>query len=53
MNTITFDYLTFQNFKIEYENALKKEQSIFIFQGNEILTGYAKYVIEFLNSKFS
>ena len=53
MTTITFDYETFKNFKKEYTQAVKNNQEIFIFQGHELLTSYAKYIIEYLNFKLN
>jgi len=53
MNTITFDQETFKNLKQEYKKAVEKEQEIFIFQGHKLLTQYAKYIIEYLNSKMN
>ena len=52
-NTITFDHETFGSFKKEYSKAVSNNQEIFIFQGRELLTAYAKYIIEYINSKLN
>jgi hypothetical protein len=52
MNTITFNLPTYQKFKKEYQNAINSKKQIFIFDGNELLTDYAKYVIEYLKPTF-
>jgi hypothetical protein len=53
MNTITFDYETFKSLKQEYKKAVQNNKEIFTFQGNTLLTVYAKYIIEYLNSKMN
>jgi len=53
MNTITFDQETFKNLKQEYRKAVQDKKEIFVFQGHELLTEYAKYIIEYLNSKMN
>jgi hypothetical protein len=53
MNTITFTHETFKSLKSEYKNAVENNKEIFIFQGHELLTAYAKYMIEYLNSKMN
>jgi len=47
-NYITFDYTTLQQFKKAYKKATKELKTIFTFEGNEFDTGYAKYLIEYL-----
>jgi len=45
------NYITEQNypaFKRLYEKALKEGKEIFIFEGQEILVSYAKYVVEYV-----
>jgi hypothetical protein len=34
--------------KKEYDNAVKDSKKTFIFEGRELLTDYAKYLLEFL-----
>lgn len=53
MNTITFDQETFKKLKQEYKKAVENQQEIFVFQGHELLTQYAKYIIEYLTSKLN
>lgn len=38
--------------KRAYTNAVKDKEDIFTFEGQELVTGYAKYLIEYLNLKF-
>jgi hypothetical protein len=52
MNTITFNQPTYQRFKSEYQNAVNSKKQIFIFDGIEFLTDYAKYMIEYLKATF-
>jgi hypothetical protein len=52
-STITFNHETFKEFKKEYSKAVINNQEIFIFQGKELLTAYAKYIIEYINSKLN
>lgn len=51
-NTISFNQESFKNFKKEYNSAVKNNQEMFVFDGNDFLTSYAKYVIEYLKTKF-
>jgi hypothetical protein len=39
-------------FKRHYANALEGNKAQFMFEGHGFLTGYAKYLIEFLEGKF-
>ena len=39
-------------FKIIYDSAVSGKHNSFVFEGNEFVTPYAKYLIEFLESKF-
>ena len=50
--TVSFNELQYEGFKKEYENAVQNNIQMFIFEGNEYLTGYAKYLIEYLKLKF-
>ena len=36
-------------FKQSYSKALKKGEDMFIFEGADVLTSYAKYVIQYFN----
>lgn len=51
-NTISFNKESFQNFKNQYETSVKNNEEMFVFDGNDFLTSYAKYVIEYLRPKF-
>jgi hypothetical protein len=51
-NTISFNKESFKNFKTEYNSAVKNNHEMFVFDGNDFLTSYAKYVIEYLKTKF-
>jgi hypothetical protein len=37
-------------FKVEYQKAVDNKKESFVFEGNEFVTGYAKYLIEYLNA---
>lgn len=50
--TLSFDVLTYQRLKKEYQRSVDNKVEIFIFDGHELLTSYAKYLIEYLKSKF-
>jgi hypothetical protein len=52
MKTVSFDEDKLSNFKRAYNNAKKEGKDIFIFDGNEFVLGYAKYMIEYLEGKF-
>ena len=51
-NTVTFNLTTYQRLKKEYQVAYQKNLESFIFEGNEYLTSYAKYLLEYLKLKF-
>jgi len=38
------------NFKLLYNDAVIKGNEIFVFEGRDVLTSYAKYVIEYFNN---
>lgn len=50
--TLSFDALSYHRFKREYQNSVKNNIEVFVFDGHELLTAYAKYVIEFLKPNF-
>jgi hypothetical protein len=52
MKEINFTPHLFRKLKTAYRNAIRQGQDVFIFEGNEILTQYAKYLIEYLQTKF-
>ena len=49
--TIKWTKPRMKQFKKEYKAAVKNGDKIFIFEGNEILVGYAKYLLEYLESR--
>lgn len=50
-NYVTFDAETLLRFKKFYKEAIRKKEEIFIFDGQEYLVSYAKYLIQYLESK--
>ena len=51
-NTLSVDKSTFSRLKNEYKNAVRDSKDTFIFEGNELLTNYAKYLIEYFTPMF-
>jgi TRAP-type C4-dicarboxylate transport system substrate-binding protein len=51
-NTILFNKTTFLSLKNEYQNAVETSKNTFMFEGNQLLTNYAKYLIEYLTPTF-
>ena len=51
-NTISFDRESYKNFKTDYNSAVENNKEMFVFEGNEFLTSYAKYVVEYLTPMF-
>lgn len=51
MSTFEFTDELFKEFKSLYEKNAKDDKESFEFQGHEVLTSYAKYVIEYLESE--
>jgi phage anti-repressor protein len=41
----------YNHFKKSYDLALNEGKEVFIFEGSEVLTDYAKYVIQYFESK--
>lgn len=39
-----------KNFKAKYKKAVEEKKENFVFNGETIFTGYAKYVIEYIDS---
>lgn len=50
MSTYQFTEETFKKFKELYEKSAEEGKESFEFDGHEVLTTYAKYVIEFIES---
>lgn len=51
MKSINFNAEKLEELKKLYLNAVTTGSDIFIFDGSEISTTYAKYLIEYLNEK--
>ena len=49
----SFDNEDFRRLKDEYEKALAQEKEQFVFDKQVLLVSYAKYLIEYLESKFN
>lgn len=52
MDYINFTPELFRKLKKEYKKANDKKIEVFLFEGKEILVSYAKYLIEYLETKF-
>lgn len=50
--TITWTLPMLRRFKVAYEQAVRDKKDTFVFDGNEFVQGYAKYLIEFLEGHF-
>ena len=51
-NTISWTPEMLERFKAEYDRAVENNISQFVFEGNNFVTGYAKYLIEYLTTQF-
>ena len=51
--TINFDLQTYSRLKKEYQRSVDNNVEVFVFDGHELLTEYAKYLIEYLTTKFN
>ena len=49
--TITFTKQKLEKLKEQYNHSVNNKLESFIFEGQEILTDYAKYMIQYLESK--
>lgn len=52
MVDIVFTAEVFKRFKAEYDYAVASDSADFVFENNEFLTEYARYLIEYLEQKF-
>lgn len=52
MSGINFTPELFASLKRAYEHAVEIKAEAFTFEGQVILTSYAKYMIEYLSTKF-
>lgn len=50
--TIEFDEDRMGRLQKAYDKALVEKKDVFIFEGHEFVTKYAKYVLEYLNTAF-
>ena len=50
--TVKISILDLADLKILYKNAVRDHDESFIFKGKEILTSFAKYWIEYIETKF-
>jgi hypothetical protein len=47
----TLSYTDLPEFKALYKKALREEKNEFLFKNQRVLVSYAKYLIEYLNSR--
>lgn len=52
MGSINFDKNKYENLKMKYQKSVDSQQDMFIFEGHQFLTAYAKYVLEYLSPIF-
>lgn len=52
METLKITEKSLKDLKNQYQTSLDNNEESFIFQEKEILTAYAKYMIEYLEPKF-
>lgn len=52
MDTLTINKYELATLKRMYAKAVKEGKTQFVFQAKDILTVYAKYLIEYLESRF-
>ena len=52
MPMMTINRKSYENLKSTYQESVKNNISIFVFDGHELLTDYAKYLLEYLKPKF-
>jgi len=51
MSDIQFDKDKLENLKAFYKKAVDTNQEQFVFEGHDLLVAYAKYLIEYLESR--
>ena len=49
---INFDYNICKDLQVQYDIALKEGKEVFIFNNHHFVLGYAKYLLQYLNTKF-
>ena len=52
MSDVIFTPDLFRKLKKEYNKAVSLKAESFMFEGNELLVSYAKYLIQYLETKF-
>jgi hypothetical protein len=50
---MSFDKVKLDEFKIAFDQAKKRNEHYFVFDGQEFFLGYAKYAIEHLENQFN
>jgi hypothetical protein len=50
-NEMEFDKQSLAKLKKAYNKAVKENKDTFVFEGQELLVSYAKYLIEYLTSR--
>ena len=50
---VQFTKFTLYKFKKRYEKAVSDKEEVFTFNGNQYVTPYAKYLIEYMEGKFN
>jgi len=53
MYFVNFTEAKLERFKVDYNKATSENKKEFIFEGDVFMIGYAKYVIEYLEERFS
>lgn len=49
-NTIAFDKKKLRALKQAYKRCVDRKEDVFVFEDKELVVGYAKYLIEYLDS---
>jgi hypothetical protein len=50
---VVFNEKNFKVFKSEFDKSVQEKKEEFSFQGHRFVTGYAKYLIEYLEIEFN
>ena len=49
-NVVTFNKKKLKALKKAYQQCVDRKEDVFVFEGQELVVGYAKYLIEYLDS---
>jgi hypothetical protein len=49
--TVSWTKVKFRKFKRAYQKAVRDNESLFLFDGNEFVVGYAKYLIQYVEER--